>query len=76
VSDGGIAQNWASRLRQLRQQRLLSQRDLAELAGLTQTTIANIELGKRRPHPRTLRKISEALGIPPSELAAAPPDAD
>jgi transcriptional regulator with XRE-family HTH domain len=56
-------------LRELRQDRLLSQEELAAKAGVSKTTIANIETGKIRPYPQTLRKLAEALGAPPSALA-------
>lgn len=56
-------------LREERQRKLLSQRELAERAGVSATTIANIETGKIRPHPRTLRKLADALRVDPGELA-------
>ncbi len=57
-----------ARLRQLREKRLLSQRDLATLAGVSQTTIVNIEGGRTRPHPSTLRRLAVALGVGPEAL--------
>jgi len=57
-------------LRELRQAKVLSQRDLAERAGVTQKTIVDTERGKIRPHPRTIRKLAAALGIEPEALAA------
>jgi transcriptional regulator with XRE-family HTH domain len=57
------------RLLELRRRKLLSQRELAARAGVARATINNIEQGKLRPHPRTLRKLAEALGVPPEELA-------
>ena len=56
-------------IRELRQRKLLSQRELAELAGVSETTIVKLELGATRPHPGTLRKIAAALGISPEEMA-------
>jgi transcriptional regulator with XRE-family HTH domain len=56
-------------LRELRQAQLLSQRELAAKAGVAAKTIADIETGKIRPHPATLRKIAAALGVGPSALA-------
>ena len=56
-------------LRQLREAKVLSQRELAEKSGVSPTTIINIETGKIRPHPSTLRKLAEALGVAPEELA-------
>ena len=56
-------------LRDLRQSQLLSQRELAARANVAPKTVVDIENGKIRPHPATLRKLAEALGVPPSALA-------
>ena len=56
-------------LREIREQRVMSQRELAQASGVSATTIVNIELGKIRPHPSTLRKLAGALGVEPAELA-------
>jgi transcriptional regulator with XRE-family HTH domain len=55
------------RLRQLRIERALSQRDLCERSGVTQTTIVNAEKGKET-RVSTLRKLADALGVDPREL--------
>ena len=51
------------RLREMRRQRVLSQRDLALLAGVPQSTVARIEEGKQTPRPSTIRKLAKALDI-------------
>jgi transcriptional regulator with XRE-family HTH domain len=56
-------------LRELRQERLLTQKELGEKAGVSKATIVGIEGGKIRPYPQTLRKLAEALGVEPSALA-------
>jgi transcriptional regulator with XRE-family HTH domain len=57
------------RLRKVRDKRLLSQRELAEKAGLSPTTILKLESGRvDEPHPRTVRKLAVALGVDPDEL--------
>ena len=49
--------------------RLLSQRELAERAGLSPTTILKLESGRvDEPHPRTIRKLADALKVDPNEL--------
>ena len=58
-----------SRLRELRDHASLSQVELAERAGVSRATIADLELGKRRPQPKTRRKLAEALGVEPHELS-------
>jgi transcriptional regulator with XRE-family HTH domain len=56
-------------LRELREERLLSQQELASRAGVSKTTIVNIETGQIRPHPATLRKLAAALKVDPAALA-------
>jgi transcriptional regulator with XRE-family HTH domain len=56
------------RLKELRARRLLSQRDLAEEAGVSPATIAKIETNKVEPNYRTLRKLVRVLDVEPSEL--------
>jgi transcriptional regulator with XRE-family HTH domain len=56
-------------LRQLRLERVLTQRELAAKAGVAAKTVVDIETGKIRPHPSTLRKLAAALEVPPSALA-------
>ncbi len=62
-------------LRELRYRVLLTQRELAERAGLTQRTIHLLESGARRARPSTVRRLTEALGVDSQELMAAPPGA-
>ncbi len=56
------------RLREWRERRLLSQRELAARAGVTQGSIARIERGHHRPRLSTVRKLAEALEVSPDEL--------
>jgi transcriptional regulator with XRE-family HTH domain len=57
------------KLKEVRDRRLLSQRELAEKAGLSPTTILKLEDDRvQEPHPRTIRKLAEALGVDPAEL--------
>ncbi len=55
-------------LRRLRALRALSQRELAARAKLSVTTVNRIEIGHRKPMPRTVRKLAEALGVTTEEL--------
>lgn len=57
-----------TRLREVRERKVLSQRDLAERAKVDRTTIARLEAGEGDPHPRTIRRLAEALGVEPLEL--------
>jgi len=56
------------RLRQLRRERALSQRDLSRLTGIAHDSISQLETGKRDAQPRTIRKLAEVLGVEPIEL--------
>lgn len=50
---------------------MLSQRELARTVGTSQAVISELELGKRRAQPRTVRKLAEALGVEPRELVVS-----
>ncbi len=52
-----------------RERVLLTQRELAAKAGLTQATVQRIETGATKARISTVRKLAEALGVPASELA-------
>ena len=56
------------RLRQLRRESALSQRDLSRTTGVAFDTISRLETGKQDAQPKTLRKLAEALGVKPKEL--------
>jgi transcriptional regulator with XRE-family HTH domain len=51
----------------------LSQRELAAIAGVSHVTIARLE-GGHDAHPRTVRKLAEALAVKPAELQSQRPD--
>ena len=48
---------------QLREQKMMSQRKLAELAGVTNSTISRIEADNVKPDPATLEKLSKVLEV-------------
>ena len=50
-------------LRETRLSQVLSQRDLAQKAGVAPKTIVDLELGRQEPRLRTMRRLAEALGI-------------
>ncbi len=56
-------------MKQIREERVLSLRDLERLSGVSYNTIWFIEAGRRtRTHPRTIRKLAKALEVEPKEL--------
>jgi transcriptional regulator with XRE-family HTH domain len=56
-------------LREWREARALSLEELARAAGVHHDTVWQVETGRRRPHPRTRRRLAEALGVPPDAIA-------
>jgi transcriptional regulator with XRE-family HTH domain len=56
------------KLREVRTRRLLTQDELADKAGVSQSTIANIERDNAEPQFRTIRKLAKALEIDPTVL--------
>lgn len=56
-------------IRRFREALFLSQRDLAERAGVTQATISRLEHGLQDAQGGTIRKLAGALGIEPAALA-------
>lgn len=45
-----------------------SQRELAERAGFEQTQISRLESGNRRPRPKTVKRLADALDLPGDRL--------
>lgn len=62
-------QTLGSRIRIWRKRRNLSQVRLADLAGITQSTLSNYENGRREPAVSTLIRIAEVLDVSLDELA-------
>jgi ribosome-binding protein aMBF1 (putative translation factor) len=59
----------AMNLRQLREARQWSQEELAARSGVALATIAKLEAGAIRPQPTVLRRLAQALGLTPEDLA-------
>ena len=66
----GVVYLDGERLRRLRLERGLTQRELADKAGMSQSTIVLLERRGRseRFHPSTVRKLSGALGVNAAEF--------
>jgi transcriptional regulator with XRE-family HTH domain len=57
------------RIRHVRHRRVLTMKELAERAGIRRwQTIHDIEIGRQKPRPSTLRKIAAALEVEPGQL--------
>jgi transcriptional regulator with XRE-family HTH domain len=73
VTRGGECVNDVSEhLREWRFRNVLNQTDLTELSGVGQDTISVLELGKHKPHIKTLRKLAAPHEITLSELVDGP----
>jgi transcriptional regulator with XRE-family HTH domain len=57
-----------TRLKQLREEAVLTVHELAEASGVSDDTISKIENGQRVARPSTLRKLALALDVSPQEL--------
>lgn len=55
-------------LKQIRESKFLTQKELGELAGISFITINRIETGKQKPTFKSIRKIAQALKIEPGEI--------
>ena len=55
-------------LREIRERAVLTQAELAKLAGVTSATVSDLETGKRKPRPSTVRKLAKALKVKPPEI--------
>ena len=55
-------------LREWRQERMMSTRDLAKAAGISDKTLIQVERGRQRPQWRTMRSLCETLGVQPRDV--------
>lgn len=58
----------AQRIRELREEKDLSLRELARKLGVTAPFLSDIELGRRNPSDKVLAKLAQALGTSADEL--------
>jgi XRE family transcriptional regulator, regulator of sulfur utilization len=58
----------ALKLRALREERALTQKQAARLAGVSRGTLIELESGKREPYMPTVTKMARAYGVPFEEL--------
>ena len=60
-----------NRLTVIRAEKKLSQEGLAKLAGISRTTLSNIENQKVTPDMETVAKLVNALGVPAGDIFLA-----
>jgi transcriptional regulator with XRE-family HTH domain len=56
------------KLKALREEGVLSQRELARMANLAEGRVWRIEKGFSEVHPQTICKLAQVLGVEPKEL--------
>lgn len=68
----GLAQTFGTNVRQLRQDRGLSQEALADAVGLAPTYVGQIERGRRNPTLAVVERFAAALSADPLKLLSEP----
>jgi transcriptional regulator with XRE-family HTH domain len=56
------------KLKELREEKRMSQRDLCRLVGVSQPFLCDLEHGRRNATLNTWKKIADALDVPITEL--------
>ena len=57
-----------AKIRELREKRGMSQKELADALGLDQSAVAQWETGRTEPTIFNLRRLADLLGISPGDL--------
>ena len=68
---GGLAPPYSRKIKKLREKRQLTQKQLAELSGISESALRSYELGDRKPKKEVLEHIAKALRVR-SEYLSAP----
>ena len=63
---GGLTTLCSYKIKRLREKRQLTQKQLAELSGISESAMRSYELGDRKPKKEVLERIAMALGSGPS----------
>jgi DNA-binding Xre family transcriptional regulator len=59
-------------LKQAMEERAMSQKQLAEISGVSKAAISQYLSGKNEPHPQSLKKIADALDVDPAYFGQEP----
>jgi transcriptional regulator with XRE-family HTH domain len=62
-----------TRIRKIRIEEGISQQELANIANFSQSFLANVESGKKKPSLLTILRIAEALNVNPREFFSESP---
>ena len=69
--DGDLQRTFGANLRRVREERKLSQEQLAEELGMHRTYIGGLERGERNPTLLSVERIAERLRVSPLDLLRA-----
>lgn len=67
--EGGLAPLYSRKIKKLREKRQLTQKQLAELSGISESALRSYELGDRKPKKEVLEHIAKALRVRPEYLS-------
>ena len=56
------------RLREVREEKFVTQAELSQRTGVTEATISRLETGATQPRISTVRKLAAGLGVHPEQL--------
>lgn len=68
--NGGLAPLCSRKIKNLREKRQLTQKQLAALSGISESALRSYELGDRKPKKEVLERIAMALRVRPEHLSA------
>ena len=57
-----------NRIKEIREEKKISQNQLARIAGISQPYLCDLERNRRWAKPETFQKIADALNVPVSSL--------
>ena len=68
ITHKNILEKFGQKLQKVRQEKKITQEELASMVAMHRTYIGLVERGERNPTIRTLYKLAKALKIPASDL--------
>ena len=75
ISTTAVMEVDVGKLRALREERVMTLRELGNKAGVSKDTIWRLEHGRSGAYPSTIRKLAQALEVEPRELIKRRADA-
>ena len=73
MDDTWLSQEFGAAFRRIRQDADMTQDDISLLAGISRTSVVNIEKGRQGVSLHTLYRLAQALDVPPATLLPTPP---